>query len=84
MLLKRANLELLHKGERRSETTKSIRETEAEAVAYAVCSAVGLEGHSTASDYIQLHQGDSEKFQQSLQVIRKTASYILEALESEQ
>lgn len=76
--------ELLHKGERRSKTTVSIRETEAEAVAYAVCSAVGLDGHSQASDYIQLHQGDSEKFRQSLEVIRKTASDILQALESEQ
>ena len=72
--------ELLHKGERRKETTRSIRETEAEAVAYAVCSAVGLDDDSKAADYIQLHQGDREKFQQSLEVIRKTASEILEAL----
>jgi antirestriction protein ArdC len=73
--------ELLHKGPRRAETTASIRETEAEAVAYAACCAVGLEAHSRASDYIQLHQGDTEKFQQSLDHIRKTASEILGALE---
>ena len=72
--------ELLHKGDRRKETTKSIRETEAEAVAYAVCSAVGLDDDSRAADYIQLHQGDSEKFQQSLEFIRKTASEILHGL----
>lgn len=72
--------ELLHKGQRRKETTASIRETEAEAVAYAVCSAVGLEDHSKASDYIQLHQGDTEKFRQSLEIIRKTASEILTEL----
>ena len=73
--------ELLHKGERRTETTKTIRETEAEAVAYAVCSAVGLEPHKTSSDYIQLHQGDAEKLNNSLDVIRKAASEILGALE---
>ncbi|HBE66687.1 MAG TPA: DUF1738 domain-containing protein [Planctomycetaceae bacterium] len=72
--------ELLHKGERRKDTTSSIRETEAEAVAYAVCAAVGLEDHSRASDYIQLHRGDTEKFQQSLEVIRQTASEILQGL----
>lgn len=75
--------ELLHKGERRKETTKAIRETEAEAVAYAVCSAVGLDDDSKAADYIQLHQGDSEKFQQSLEVIRKTASEILQYLSAD-
>ena len=75
--------ELLHKGERRKETTKAIRETEAEAVAYAVCSAVGLDDDSKAADYIQLHQGDSEKFQQSLEVIRKTASEILSWLSAD-
>lgn len=76
--------ELLHKGERRKDTTSSIRETEAEAVAYAVCCAVGLEDHSRASDYIQLHQGDSEKFQQSLEFIRRTASKILQGLQNQQ
>ena len=35
--------ELLHKGARRSETTKTVRETEAEAVAFVVCHAIGLE-----------------------------------------
>jgi len=73
--------ELLHKGERRADTTKAIRETEAEAVAYAVCSAVGLEPHKTSSDYIQLHQGDAEKLNSSLDFIRKAASEILGALE---
>lgn len=73
--------ELLHKGERRTETTKTTRETEAEAVAFAVCSAVGLEPHKTSSDYIQLHQGDAEKLNSSLDYIRKAASTILGALE---
>ena len=72
--------ELLHRGDRRAETTRSLRETEAEAVAFAVCSAVGLESGSSASDYIQLHQGDVEKLKGSLDYIRATASEILDAL----
>jgi hypothetical protein len=35
--------ELLHHGQRRPDTTKSIRETEAEAVAFVVCQSIGLE-----------------------------------------
>ena len=38
--------EMLHRGERRTLTTKQVRETEAEAVAFVVCQAIGLEnGH---------------------------------------
>src|SRR5258708_4803730 len=32
--------ELLHRGDRRSQTTRTVRETEAEAVAFVVCSAI--------------------------------------------
>jgi len=35
--------EMLHKAERRTLTTKTIRETEAEAVAFVVCDALGLQ-----------------------------------------
>ena len=35
--------EMLHRGERRTLTTKQVRETEAEAVAFVVCQAIGLE-----------------------------------------
>lgn len=73
--------ELLHKGDRRKDTNPTIRETEAEAVAFAVCSAVGLESNSRSSDYIQLHQGNAELFNESLEYIRKAASEILMALE---
>ena len=48
--------ELLHKGARRSETTKTVRETEAEAVAFVVCHAIGLETGSAAADYIALYR----------------------------
>jgi hypothetical protein len=46
--------ELLHRGERRTLTTKQVRETEAEAVAFVVCQAIGLETGSSSADYIQL------------------------------
>src|SRR5258708_6560323 len=47
----------LHFGDRRSETTKRIRETEAESVAYVVCSAIGLETGTAAQDYVGLYGG---------------------------
>jgi len=43
--------ELLHRGDRRKETTHTVRETEAEAVALVVCSAIGLDTNSSSSDY---------------------------------
>ena len=75
--------ELLHRGERREKTDKIIRETEAEAVAFAVCSAVGLEVGNSAADYIKLWQGDVVKLRESLDFIRVTASEILSALSTE-
>lgn len=47
--------EFLHHQPRRAATTKTVRETEAEAVAYVVCQAIGLETGTAAADYIQLH-----------------------------
>ena len=40
--------EMLHRGDRRTLTTKQVRETEAEAVAFVVCQSVGLQ-NGTAS-----------------------------------
>jgi hypothetical protein len=73
--------ELLHWGDRRESTTKVIRETEAESVAYVVCRAVGLECSTKASDYIQLWSGDEKVLMQSLELIRNVASKILTELE---
>lgn len=72
--------ELLHRGDRRSATSRSVRETEAEAVAYAVCRFAGLECSTRASDYIQLYAGDEKLLHQSLEYIRNTAAQIIEAL----
>jgi hypothetical protein len=45
---------MLHRGERRTLTTKQVRETEAEAVAFVVCRAVGLETGTTSADYVTM------------------------------
>ena len=58
--------EMLHHGERRGQTNKVIRETEAEAVAFVVCQSIGLETGTAASDYIQLYSGDRETLAASL------------------
>ena len=52
--------EMIHRDERRSSTSKRIRETEAEAVAFVVCQAIGLETGSAAQDYIGLYGGDAK------------------------
>jgi antirestriction protein ArdC len=72
--------ELLHRGDRRSGTTRQIRETEAEATAIVVCHAVGLETGSAAADYIQLWNGDAQLLAGSLGHIRQAASQMLAAL----
>jgi antirestriction protein ArdC len=72
--------ELLHRGDRRAATSKRVRETEAEATAFVVCQAVGLETGSAASDYIQLWNGDVQVLTESLGYIRPAASQMLEAL----
>lgn len=72
--------ELLHRGDRRESTTKRVRETEAEATAFVVCQAIGLETGSAASDYIQLWNGEAQLLTESLGYVRQAASWILEAL----
>jgi antirestriction protein ArdC len=72
--------EMLHRGERRAQTNKIIRETEAEAVAFVVCQSIGLETGTAASDYIQLYSGDHETLAASLEVIQQTACEIIAAL----
>jgi len=73
--------ELLHKAERRTATTKTVRETEAEAVAFVVGKAVGLVTGSASADYIQLYHGNASLLAESLEVIQRTAAIILAALE---
>jgi antirestriction protein ArdC len=70
----------LHHGERRQETTKTIRETEAEAVAAVVCSAFGVDSTARSSDYISLYRGTTDTLGESLQFIQKTAEKIIEGI----
>ena len=69
--------ELLHRGERRTLTTKQVRETEAEAVAFVVCQAIGLETGSSSADYIQIWHGDANLLRESLEAVQQTAAVIL-------
>ena len=68
--------------ERRKETTKTIRETEAEAVGHVVCRALGLNTVEHCADYIQLYHGDVEGLAKSMDYIKKTAAAILEGIQS--
>jgi antirestriction protein ArdC len=72
--------ELLHRTERRSKTTHTIRETEAEAVAFVVSSAIGLDVNTSSSDYIQLHAGDKATLVESLTFVQQTSAEILGAI----
>jgi hypothetical protein len=73
--------ELLHKAERRTATSKTVRETEAEAVAFVVGKAVGLVAGTASADYIQLYHGNASLLAESLEVIQQTSGVILAALE---
>ncbi len=75
--------ELLHKAERHTFTTGTVRETEAEAVVFIVGQAVGLEMGTASSDYIQLYHGNAALLAESLEVIQRTASTILRAIRPE-
>ena len=73
--------EMLHKADRRTATTKTVRETEAEAVAFVVGKAIGHLTGSASADYIQLYHGNESLLAESLEVIQQTANVILGALE---
>lgn len=70
-LIHEAAHELLHRVGRRAATTKTIRELEAEAVAFVVGQAVGLQMGNTSADYIKLYEGNPEMLVQSLEAIQK-------------
>jgi antirestriction protein ArdC len=71
--------ELMHQGPNRPDPRppKSVRELEAESVAFVVCTAVGMKTGTASSDYIQSHGGDAVLLGKSLQRVQKTAERIL-------
>ena len=76
-----AHLALKH-GERRTATTKTVRETEAEAVSFVVSKAIGL-NPATSVSYIQLYHGNAELLMESLEVVQQTSAVILAAIKME-
>ncbi len=72
--------EMLHHGKDIERLPKVVRETQAEAVAFVVCQAVGLESNNAASDYIALYNGDKKTLAESLSVIQETSAKILDEL----
>ena len=76
--------EMLHKAERRTATTKTVRETEAEAIAFVVSQTVCLDAGRASADYIHLYHGNAALLTESLEVIQRTAALILSAIETEQ
>jgi len=74
---------LMHFSQRRSETTKRTRETEAEAVAFVVCNAIGLETGTSSADYIGLYAGDAKLLTEYLAYVKQTANGILTAIAPE-
>ena len=72
--------EWMHDEAQRKDTSKTVRETEAEAVAYAVCRAFNLDCSTRSSDYIQLYQGDSDVLGRSLARIQLTVARMIDSL----
>ena len=70
---------LLHRKPHRKDAPRWVRETEAEAVAYVVCEAIGLKSQGSA-DYIHLSTGDAETLADSLERVQRASAEILAAI----
>jgi hypothetical protein len=73
---------MLHFAERRIVTTKTVRETEAEAIAFVVGTTIGLNSGKNSADYIGLYHGNAALLAESLEIIQRTSAVILSALET--
>jgi hypothetical protein len=71
--------ELLHRGSDRP-ASRETRELEAEAVAFVVGTASGLETSASSRDYIHLYGGDREALVHALDRVQRVASTIVDAL----
>jgi antirestriction protein ArdC len=72
--------ERLHQDPANRPKERTVREAEAEAVAYVVCQGIGLDVNTASSDYIQLYDGDKKTLMASLERIQRTAGEILEGV----
>ncbi len=76
--------EILHQRDREARPSKTLRETQAEAVAYIVAEGIGLDTKGASANYIHLYQGDAKTLMTSLEEIRSAATEILSALLSDE
>jgi RNA polymerase sigma factor (sigma-70 family) len=72
--------ELLHHGKDDARLPKTVRETQAEAVAFVVCQGIGLDTNTAAADYIGLYNGDKQTLAESLAAIHQASTRILSEL----
>ncbi|MGP1345538.1 MAG: ArdC family protein [Phycisphaerales bacterium] len=79
--------ELLHHAGQSTEPdkrpSKTVRETEAEAVAFVVSQSIGLDTNTASADYIRMYAGDPETLAASLDRIQRTACTIIDAIEQD-
>lgn len=78
LLHEAAHLALKHQ-DRRTTTTKTVRETEAEAVAFVVAQGIGINAAQSAS-YIQLYHGNAALLMESLTAVQQVSAVILSAI----
>lgn len=71
---------MFHHRDNGKRPTKTVRETEAEAEAFVVCQAVGLDTNTASSDYIQLYAGSKATRASSLDRIQHAATAIIDAI----
>jgi hypothetical protein len=76
-----AHLMLKH-SERRTEITKTVRETEAEAIAFVVGKSIGLKTSTASADYISLYHGNAALLTESLELVQQTSAVILAAIQT--
>lgn len=69
--------ELMHFQANAEKLSRRVEEVEAEAVAYVVCRAYGVDAKEQTNEYIRLYRGDAKLVEASLQRIRSTATHIL-------
>lgn len=82
VLLREVASQLLYTIRRRTFVTRDLHQQETRAAAFVVCEALGLESKTEFSD-CQLYYGDSRMLAESLQVVHRTAAFILGAISPE-
>ena len=76
--------EMLHKAERRTATTKTVRRQKPKRLPLWSRRPFGLDSGQASADYIHLYHGNAALLTESLEVIQRTSALILSAIEAEQ